>query len=612
MTSSDTTRPEDAFDFSGYKRSALQRRMSKRVHALGLASFGAYVDHLQVYPEEFGQLFNTILINVTSFFRDGSAWDSITQQVVPQLLRAKAPAAPIRIWCAGCATGQEAYTLAMVLADALGNEAFSRRVKIYATDIDDDALTRARHAVYSARDVETVPQRYLDTYFERSGDGYAFLRELRRSVIFGRHNLLSDAPISKVDLLSCRNTLMYFNGEAQARILSSLHFALAESGMLFLGKADMLLMNSPLFSPADLKHRLFNKLSHAPLRARVPLSLASRRPVSEGASGSELLREVAFDAAPIALLGFDRQLALRVANEHARRLLGIAPSEYGRQAQELALSRKLTELQPGLEKVVQERRPLSLLSAEWKRVGSESLVFDIGIVPLLDSDSEALGVQVSVADVTALRRMQSELQRTTVELAGTYQELQSAGEELETTNEELQSTVEELETSNEELQSTNEELETTNEELQSTNEELQSMNEELRVRTGALAQVNLYFEAILSSLRAAVVVLDMELRVQVWSERAHELWGLRQEETTGKHLLTLDIGLPVEELTAALRACLTGAHAYREVTVAATNRRGRAITCHVTVSPLRQDGNARGVIMLMEARDTRESHEPPS
>jgi len=219
-------------DFTGYKRTSLQRRFQRRMETVECTSFSDYLDYLEVNPEEYELLFETLLINVTEFFRDLASWEHLRDEVLPRLLMDIPQDEPIRAWSAGCAGGHEAYTLAMVLAEALGNEAFTRRVKIYATDVDEDALSRARQATYSAKDVENLPQRLLETYFERSGDGYVFLRELRRSVIFGRHNLLTDAPISKVDLLCCRNTLMYFHSEAQQRILANLHFALADNGTL--------------------------------------------------------------------------------------------------------------------------------------------------------------------------------------------------------------------------------------------------------------------------------------------------------------------------------------------------------------------------------------------
>jgi two-component system CheB/CheR fusion protein len=594
-----------AFDFVDYKRTGLQRRLGKRLLALGLSSFLEYVDYLQVHPDEFSNLFNAILINATSFYRDPGAWDYVAEQIVPRLLEGKRNAA-IRVWSAGCATGQEAYTIAMLLADAMGLASFGRSAKIYATDVDGDALSQARQAIYRAKDVATLPQGQVDKYFERSGDRYTVAKELRRSVIFGQHNLLYDAPISRIDLLMCRNTLMYFNADAQARILSNLHFALNDSGVLFLGKAEMLLTHGSQFTPID-KRRLFSKVTHSHPRGRaLTLTGASGRHDERNQARSEqgLLREAVFESAPFALLAFDSRSRLAAANAAARSALGILPGDMGRLLSEIRLGRKIDRLVALVEKTAAERLPAQLTGIEWSRSsGGNPQFFDVSAAPLLHEGGPVQGVQLSFSDVTALNKLSVELVHTTEELEGAHEELQSTSEELETTNEELQSTVEELETTNEELQSTNEELETTNEELRSTNEELQSINEEFRIRTSDLGRLNLYFESILTSLHSAVVVLDPDLHVQVWSSRAQDMWGLRAEEVTSRHLLALDIGLPVEQLMIPIRACLNAEREYQEVTLHATNRRGRAISCRVLLSRLTQTDKPSGVILLMNELD---------
>jgi two-component system CheB/CheR fusion protein len=198
--------------------------------ASAATDFAEYLDYLEVHPDEFGQLFNTVLINVTSFFRDGSAWEYIASSVVPRLIDGASRGAPVRVWSAGCATGEEAYTLAMVFAEALGVEAFAERVKIYATDVDEEALAKARAASYDEHEVAEVPPPLLEKYFDVVSNQYVFQKELRRQIIFGRHDLIQDAPISRVDLLVCRNTLMYFNAETQAKILQRFQFALNDDG----------------------------------------------------------------------------------------------------------------------------------------------------------------------------------------------------------------------------------------------------------------------------------------------------------------------------------------------------------------------------------------------
>ena len=195
-------RDQRGFDFTGYKRTSLMRRVRRRMQQVELDTFPDYIDHLQVSPDEYTALFNTLLINVTGFFRDPPAWEHLRTDLLPTLLASRDDHAPIRVWSAGCASGEEAYTLAMLLAEALGPASFRERVKIYATDIDDEALAQARQAVYSDRDVEQVPTGLLERYFEQHGQRFTFRKDLRRAVIFGRNDLVQDAPISHVDILT--------------------------------------------------------------------------------------------------------------------------------------------------------------------------------------------------------------------------------------------------------------------------------------------------------------------------------------------------------------------------------------------------------------------------
>ncbi len=444
------------FDFTGYKRASLRRRMDKRLQTLGVADYSSYTDYLEVHPDEFVLLFNTVLINVTTFFRDGPAWDYLAEEIVPRILASKSGEEPIRLWSAGCASGQEPYTLAIILAEALGLEAFWERVKIYATDIDDDALTQARAASYSARDVESLPPALLVKYFDREGQRFVFNKDLRRALIFGRHDLLQDAPISRIDLLVCRNTVMYFNAEVQAGILSRFHFAIRDGGYLFLGKAEMIFSHAGLFIPLDLRRRVFVKVAKPSLREQL---LLMAQPGIEAASlpidNPLRLWEAAFQTAPTAQIVLDLDGVLTMANERARVLFHLGGRDIGRPLQDLEISYRPIELRSRIEQVEKERRTLSVKDVPWT-IGGKTIFLEALIVPLQDNGT-LLGVSVSFSDVTRYRQLSEELQAANHEMETAYAELQSANEELETTNEELQSTVEELETTNEELQSINEE-----------------------------------------------------------------------------------------------------------------------------------------------------------
>ncbi len=595
------------FDFSGYKRPSLMRRINRRLQAVSVENYVDYVDYLEVHPEEFGRLFDTILINVTNFFRDAPAWDYIAHEIIPQIIASKQNDESIRIWSAGCSSGEEAYTIAMLMAEALGVDRFRERVKIYASDLDEEALTQARQASFNARDINGIPPELLEKYFEHLDQRFTFRKDLRRALIFGRHDLVQDAPISRIDLLICRNVLMYFNAETQSRILSKFHFAVNDNGgYLMLGKAEMLFSHTNIFQPVDLRRRVFRKVPRVALRDRLLLmTQTGDEEAANNLSKHIRFREAAFDVSPVAQIVIDLNGFIVLANDRARALLGNTITELNRPLPELDIAYRIPELRTRIEEVRSERRPILLKETPWPMPAGDTRTLEIQLAPLFDNGSTFLGINVSITDVTSYKRLQEEIEHSNQELEAAYEELQSTNEELETTNEELQSTVEELEATNEELQSTNEELETMNEELQSANEELQTMNEEMRRRTDELNHVNSYLESILKSMHGAVVVVDQDMRVQVWSPKAEDLWGLRANEVKGKNFLNLDIGLPVGELRNPIRATLLRESLDGGLTLEATNRRGKAIQCRVTITPLHDHSlnTIQGVILMMEDAD---------
>jgi two-component system, chemotaxis family, CheB/CheR fusion protein len=596
------------FDFTGYKISSLTRRIRKRMAEVRVGTYAEYTDYLEVHPEEFSSLFNTVLINVTSFFRDPEAWEYLAGQVIPRILEDKGPAGLVRVWSAGCAAGQEAYTVAMLLVEALGEQAFRERVKIYATDADEEALAQARQASYDAHQVEGLSPERLARFFEPVNGRHAFRNDLRRCLIFGRHDLVQDAAISRVDLLVCRNTLMYFNAETQGRILARFHFALAKTGYLFLGRAETLLAHGDSFRPVDLKHRVFQRAPNTNLRDRLLAITAPASEHGESANGARQgkLREAAFDHGPTALLVVDRQGHLVLANERARRMFRLGPADLGRLLQDLEVSYRPVELRSLIEKVYTDRSAVQVDDVAWPVADGGVLQLEFHITPEVDEAGTLLGASVAVLDQTQAKALKRELERANQELETAYEELQSANEELETTNEELQSTVEELETTNEELQSANEELETMNEELQSTNEELRTMNDQLHQRSEDVNRANRLLEVILGTLAVGVAVLDHDLAVEVWSRRAEDLWGLRQEEVLGKPFLKLDIGIPLAQLRQPIRDCRSGAADGHRLHIDGVNRRGKPIQCQVTCSLIDDGEPGSGQILLLMEESPRE------
>jgi two-component system CheB/CheR fusion protein len=487
----------------------------------------------------------------------------------------------------------------------MGLDEFRERVKIYATDVDEPALMTARHATYTTKHVEGLPPEILERYFERADERYVVRRDLRRAVVFGRNDLIQDAPISRIDLLSCRNVLMYFDAPTQARIVSRFFFALNDGGYLILGRAESLLTHTSTFAPVDLKRRTFRKVArgHAGARGLPPLRVAGAPGLDDRVAALDV-RDAALRAGSVAQLVVDRQGTLVFANDRASGMFRLGIADVGRPLSDLDVSYRPTDLRSLIDQAFVERRVVVRSAVEWRPPAtSEQRWLDIHVTPLHGEDAVYVGSSVSFNDVTAQRQLQAELEHSEHEVQAAYEELQSTNEELETTNEELQSTVEELETTNEELHSANEELETMNEELQSTNEELQTMNDELRARGEELNQVNRFLEQVFTSLRHGVAVVDADFRVLVWNRKAEEQWGLRADEVQGAHFLDLEIGLPVERLRQPISAALAmGDGAVQEAVLPATNRRGRAVQCRVVCAPLvgRDGSDPQGVIVIME------------
>ncbi|MFL5477720.1 MAG: CheR family methyltransferase, partial [Gemmatimonadaceae bacterium] len=484
------------FDFTGYKRPSLARRIDKRMEEVGCQTYEEYLHVLEAESQEFTTLFNTILINVTSFFRDPEAWAYVREEIVPRILETKAAEDQIRVWSTGCASGQEAYTAAIVFAEALG-EGYRERMKIYGTDVDEDALSSARSGLYTVEQLEPVPEDLREKYFEQSNSKVCVRADLRRTVIFGRNDLVQDPPISRIDLLIARNTLIYFSPKTQETVLDNFHFSLSSGGFLMLGRSEVVTSRTSLFEPVDLKRRVFSPVPKlGDFRNRL---LHLVREDGDDDLGphlfTERLRETAFELSPVAHLIVAGDGRLAFANSHARHLFGLSTQDLRRPLDELDVSRRPVELRALIDKAHEERRPMTVNEAPFKASG-EDRHYDVQVFPMFGVEG-AVGTSIVFSDVSRYKHYQQMSEDQQAQLAAAYEQAQSSAEELETTNEELQSTNEELETTNEELQSTNEELETMNEELQSTNDELQVINDELRGRTEELDQVNGFLGTVL-------------------------------------------------------------------------------------------------------------------
>ena len=481
------------FDFRGYKRASLTRRIVKRMQAIGVDDYQRYIEVLEANPGEFAELFNTILINVTGLLRDRDAWAVLADTVIARLAEAKTPGDPVRVWSAGCASGEEAYSLAVLLAEAFGEDRFRESVKIYATDADDGALAEARRGRYRYQSlVEAFGEERAQRFFDTDGDYGIFRGDLRRALIFGRHDLVQDPPISRIDLLTCRNTLMYFTAGVQAKVLASFQFALNPGGYLFLGKSEALVTRTQMFEVVDLAQHILRKKAAVDVMTVTPADAAL--PGAVAPSDGQRPLEALFEQNVVPQVMLDASGNLVHANRAARRMFSIGSAQLGRHLREAELYHRPADLRTPVERVQRERQPAAVYDVPFHgHDGVRSL--DIIIAPL-DGPS---GLVISFLDASRYQDLRAELENSRHELKTAYEELQSTVEELETTNEEFQSTNEELETTNEELHSTNEELETMNEELQSTNEELETINNELRDRSAEVTELNQFLGSILGS-----------------------------------------------------------------------------------------------------------------
>jgi two-component system CheB/CheR fusion protein len=597
------------FDFGGYKRSSLRRRITKRMQDVGADDFAGYREYLEANPKEFQALFNTILINVTDFFRDKEAWTVLRETVIPTVLGNWAGHRQLRVWSAGCASGQEPYSLAMLLAEALGEERFQDAVRVYATDVDEEALHAARAGRYTNSEVEAVPAKLLRKYFDRDNDHFVFRRDLRKTMIFGRHNLVTDAPISRVDLLLCRNVLIYLDLKTQRLVLPRLHYALAPNGVLFLGKAETLLARSPLFKAIDAKHRLFAKIGTVPQRGDLPAWGASVVAIPELEEDEAPLASL-LSTLPSAHILLDAKDYVMFISGAAARWFQLSPRDVGRPFQDLDVSFRPIELR----RLVQEARdtlsPQRRDKLRWRAPSGEDVWIQAEVLPVLSQTGQIRGTAINIFDVSQLEQLSKELQESSENLETMTEELQSSNEELETTNEELQSTNEELETTNEELQSTNEELETTNEELRSANEELGETNEELGVRTAELEAYRNSMERMLAGIRFGVIGLDAQDKVAYWNAESEDMWGLRADEAIGHSIHDLDTNMPVADFTKQIDAVRRGQQPRNHAEFRTRDRRGRMMDCRILITPLLQVGEKEpdGTLLLVEDITERKQH----
>ena len=608
------------FDFRNYKKATLRRRIQRRMTERGCQTMRSYLGFLDKHPEEFDELISSMLIKVTSFFRDEEMWKELSQKLIPELMSHKRHGDEIRIWSAGCATGEEAFSLAMSISEVLGAAVGNYEIKVFGTDVDEAAIAAARRGIFSAQQVEGLPKPLLSHYFSRVAEGYAIRKEIRRMVVFGVNNLVSDAPISRLDMLMCRNVFIYLDANLQKRVLTRFHYALRREGLLILGKSELIPFAGKIFQPVDLSRRIYRKDG----RTDVPLSAQERliglleqenikRVVGQSEQELSLLGQYHHDvvqsiSVPLVVTALDGTITLW--NSAAARLWNRPEPD--------VLGKKLAGLSlPGMTGDLLIEKTTMVREGKSARETAESLIHRPGetkpmhvrieVSPMRAMGEDLTALLYAVHDVSAFRNLENELRRVSderqaavEELQTTNEELQSSNEELETTNEELQSANEELQTTNEELQSTNEELETTNEELQSTNAELDATNRELAHRTEELNLLGFYQRTIIRSLSAAVVVLDLHGRITLWNLAAERLLGLPESEALGQLFWTLRVPAFSKGVVLRIRKSLGQRLALRIEEIGYELPTGSRGFGNLAAVPLVESNNHLGSVLIFE------------
>ncbi len=566
---------ETGMDFRQYKRGTIDRRVEVQMAANKLDGIDAYLAFLDAHPDEVDRLARSILISVTAFFRDPEAFEALSG-VIGQIADRAEDGSTIRVWVPGCATGEEAYSIALLLADRLGSRMNAVRVNIFATDIDEDAGVFARKAVYDDPAVRNVPERLLKRFFRKTSGSYQVAKPIRDMVVFARHNVAKDPPFLNIDLLSCRNLLIYFSGELQQTVLHSFQYALKPGGFLFLGRSETLGNDLRGFSDYERNHRLFKRTPMAvgprpaPTRARPRMAPARHdkpadRPPARGLDDI-VHASLAQGFAPPSVL-VDEAFTVLHLHGDCSPFLRFPQGRLELDVTALAITDIQVLLRSLLFKCKRERQPVD--GAD--RIGAEAdgagRLLHLHVRPV-DRDGGEPGYLVSfqervpaalpdpgsadgggdhiLSDKTKIAELEYALKHT-------RDHLQTVIEELEASNQELQSLNEEMQASNEELQASNEELETSNEELQSTNEELLTINDELEQKSIELVNTNTQLENVQNSISSPLVVLNRQRQIQRFNVDAGGLFTLTLGDI-GKSIFAIDAKVDMGDLAEDLMA----------------------------------------------------------
>jgi two-component system CheB/CheR fusion protein len=554
-------------DFSNYKRATVMRRIERRINLHELPDLLTYARFFREQPEEARALLKDLLISVTNFFRDHEAFAALERTVVPALFAGRSSENAVRVWVAGCATGEEAYSVAMLLAEQTADLLNAPQIQVFATDIDEWAIAKARDGLYTGADIADISPERLRRFFIKEDDGYRVRRELRELVLFAVHNLIKDPPFSHLDLVSCRNLLIYLNRTAHQRVMEILHFALNPGSYLFLGTAESPDGTSELFLTLDKEAHIYQSRAIAPhLNFSAPDLLAlpqirqqaregrmQETGIAERPSYAALHQRLLEQYAPPSVI-INEEYEILHLSERAGHYLQMAGGEPSHNVLKLVRPELRLELRTALYQAVQNRtnvearglrlrvedrtQTINLLVKPVLRDGDLARGFILVVFEeALDATTRLPGPEEAVSPVeSAALHLEEELLRAKSQLRVTVEQYETQTEELKASNEELQAM-------NEELRTTAEELETSKEELQSVNEELATVNQELKIKIEELSQANNDFRNLMASTEIGTVFLDRLLHVKLFTPRACDIFNL----------IPADLGRPLSDITSKLK-----------------------------------------------------------
>jgi two-component system CheB/CheR fusion protein len=554
-------RMKTGHDFSNYKRTTLLRRIERRINVHNLPDLKSYSSFIREVQEESQALLKDLLISVTNFFRDQEAFQYIESEIVPKLLEGKTAEDKLRIWVAGCATGEEAYSLAIIFAERLANATDIPTVQIFATDIDEDALAMARDGIYTINDAADVSPERLKSFFSKVEDEYKIKREIREMVLFANHNIIKDPPFSKLDLVTCRNMMIYLNQTAQARAIETIHFGLNPGGYMFIGSSESVNHNTELFVPVSKEHYIYQSRQITTRIVPVPdtrsmfrfnntstnETVAQERKALERITYNDLHQQLLEKYAPPSVI-INSDFDLVHLSDKAGKYLVNAGGEPSKNLLNLIVPELRLELRSGLYQSLHRRVNLELKNLKFNSDSKESYL-NIYIRPVFGLNDTSRGYILVIfdeigsnGDNSSIEKLESpfpvahqleeELLRSKAQLRGSVEQYEIQTEELRASNEELQAM-------NEELRSSAEELETSKEELQSINEELTTVNQELKIKIEEVSQSNNNFQNLINSTDIGTIFLDRSLRVNLFAPAVRNIYNL----------IPNDIGRPLSDIS---------------------------------------------------------------